>query len=198
MFWIALVFNNAASCLLAAGRQPSRTALFRLSRTRLDDLDDPGAGESDSCHENVKLAFPPLNFLEVSLGGKLSVWTLWALSKHLAAVYGQTAHLRRANLTAEVKVTFFRMSAGSVSLSAMVANEGDWEHVYYAFKQKLAFASPFPNAHSFFFIYSLSELVVTGILRNTYQVFGSWGVGAQPGQWDEATAFLCCWGDCLS
>lgn len=30
--------------------------------TNLDDLDNPGAEEDDSCHETVKLAFQPLHF----------------------------------------------------------------------------------------------------------------------------------------
>lgn len=35
--------------------------------TSSDDLDNPGAGEDDSCHKTVKLAFLPLHFPLISV-----------------------------------------------------------------------------------------------------------------------------------
>lgn len=41
--------------------------------TSLDDLDNAGAEEDDSCHETVKLAFLPLHFPLRSVSGEETV-----------------------------------------------------------------------------------------------------------------------------
>lgn len=41
--------------------------------TSLDDLDNAGAEEDDSCHETVKLAFLPIHFPQRSVSGEDTV-----------------------------------------------------------------------------------------------------------------------------
>lgn len=81
--------------LLAAGYLPRSVIELWVSMTRLDDLDNAGAEEDDSCQGTVKLAFLPSSFLHrvVSRGKKLSVLTLHPSCKHLLLVYLHTAHL---------------------------------------------------------------------------------------------------------
>lgn len=81
--------------LLAAGYLPRSVIELWVSMTRLDDLDNAGAEEDDSCQRTVKLAFLPSSFLHwaVSRGKKLSVLTLHPSCRHLLLVYLHTAHL---------------------------------------------------------------------------------------------------------
>lgn len=71
------VFPHLPKCCIlwlpAARRHSHRTILLWVSMTRLDDLDNAGAEEDDSCQETVKLAFLPLHFALRSVSGEETV-----------------------------------------------------------------------------------------------------------------------------
>lgn len=115
---------------------------------------------------------------EASPGRKLTVLTPCASCKHLSIVYLQTAHQPNAGLAAK---TPFRTLCPKWTNKANCTSKSAAEH-------------------SFIFTSHITRLwrEITDVLRNTYQVFGSWDGGAQRGLWDDEEAFLCCWGGCLS
>lgn len=72
-FVFSLTFYDAASRDFWQQDTIQAGLLFLVSTTSLDDLDNAGAEEDDSCHKTVKFAFLPLHFPLSRVSGEETV-----------------------------------------------------------------------------------------------------------------------------
>lgn len=141
---------------------------------------------------------------EVSPGRTLSVLTLHVSSKHLSTIYLQNAHLFSDQCQSQCSEggddgNFLGSYGIRPQCQQVVANKQTMDEMkliiffvlFSLFEQAIG-SIGIPSHNSFLAVNA------QWLIWHTYQVFGSWDVGAQQGQWGDVMAFPCCWADCLS